>query len=59
MRKLLIFAAIAGLVWVAVRAARPTPKSVVTARERRRADRRAEREKLAKQAVKELRKRVS
>lgn len=58
MRKVLIVASIAGLLWIVVRAARPTPKSVVKAREKRRAERRAEREKLAKQALKELRKRV-
>jgi hypothetical protein len=59
MRKFLIFAVIAALLWVVVRAARPTPKAVVKAREKRRAERRAEREKLAKKAIKELRKRAS
>jgi hypothetical protein len=59
MRKFLIFAAIAGLLWVVVRARRPTPKSVVKAREKRRAERRAERERLTKKALKELHKRSS
>jgi threonine/homoserine/homoserine lactone efflux protein len=58
MRRILVFIAIAVLLWVGVRAARPTPKSVVKAREKRRAQRRDERERLAKQAVKELRKRL-
>jgi hypothetical protein len=58
MRKLLVFAGIAALLWVAVRARRPTPKAVVKAREKRRAQRRADRERLAKKAVKELRKRA-
>ena len=57
-RILLVLALAAGL-WIVVRANRPTSKAVVKAREKRRAERRAERAKLAKKAVKELRKRAS